>query len=230
LLKHNYKEGIQTIKALLKDSLYVKGDIDEQYLANAYFNNGQSDSAASIINKLLVQPSVANLPEMKFQLYEMLGEIAQIKNDSILASFYFKQALQQSKQHVNNLTQIGNESSQMQINDVQNLYYENMLLYKKERLRLQFIIMLAILTVIVTAIFYRSSRQKRHYEKLLYAAQKHELAIMNSHEVRNHLSNILGLLDLMDDGNEFLKTKDYLHYSAEQLDKALKNVSQKLSD
>jgi signal transduction histidine kinase len=68
----------------------------------------------------------------------------------------------------------------------------------------------------------------------LYAAQKQELATINSHEVRNHLSNILGLLDLMNDkdnkGNELLKTKDYLQYSAEQLDKALKNVSKKLSD
>jgi hypothetical protein len=234
LLKHDYKGAIHKINALLRDSLYVKGDIDEQYLANAYFSNGQIDSAAHIINNLLARPSLANPPEMKFQLYEMLGEIAQIKNDSKLAAFNFKRALEQSKQHVNNLTQVGNASSQMKINDVQSLYYENLLTYKKERLRLQFILVLAFLMVIVIAIFYRSSRQKRHYEKLLYAAQKHELATINSHEVRNHLSNILGLLDLMNDednkGNELLKTKDYLLYSAEQLDKALKNVSQKLSD
>jgi len=31
-------------------------------------------------------------------------------------------------------------------------------------------------------------------------------------------------------GADLSKTKDYLKYSAEQLDKALKNVSQKLSD
>ncbi|SDP25067.1 hypothetical protein SAMN05428975_0866 [Mucilaginibacter sp. OK268] len=234
LLKHNYKSAIQTINVLLKDSSYVKGDMDEQYLANAYFGNGQIDSAAYVVNKLLARPSLVNLPEMKFQLYEMLGEIAQIKNDNKLAADNFKLALQQSKQHINNLTQVGNVSSQMKINDVQSLYYENLLAYKKERLRLLFILMFTFLLVIVIAIFYRSNRQKRRYEKLLYAAQKQELATINSHEVRNHLSNILGLLDLMNDkdnkGNELLKTKDYLQYSAEQLDKALKNVSKKLSD
>lgn len=234
LLKHNYKSAIQAINVLLKDSLYVRGDMDEQYLANAYFGNGQIDSATYVINKLLGRPSLMNLPEMKFQLYEMLGEIAQIKNDNKLAAYNFKLALAQSKQHINNLTQVGNVLSQMKINDVQSLYYENLLIYKKERLRLLFILMIALLLVIVIAIFYRSNRQKRRYEKLLYAAQKQELANINSHEVRNHLSNILGLLDLMNDkdnkGTELLKTKDYLQYSAEQLDKALKNVSEKLSD
>ena len=234
LLKHNYKAAIQVINTLLKDSLYFKIDIDEQHLADAYFNNGQIDSARCVMNKLLTWPSLGNHPEIKFHLYEMLGEIAQLKNDSKQAAYNFKLALQQSKQNVNNLTQVGNISSQVKINDVQSLYYENMLLYKKEQLKLRFIVALAFLMVVVIAIFYRSNRQKRHYEKLLYAAQKHELATINSHEVRNHLSNILGLLDLMNDKNnkgaELLQTKNYLKYSAEQLDKALKNVSQKLSD
>lgn len=234
LLKRDYKAAIPVINALLKDSLYIKVDIDEQCLADAYFNNGQIDSARYIINELLARPLLGNHPEIKFHLYEMLGEIAQLKNDSKKAAYNFKQALQQSKQNVNNLTQVGNISSQVKINDVQGLYYENMLLYKKEQLKLRFIVALAFLIVVVIAIFYRSNRQKRHYEKLLYAAQKHELATINSHEVRNHLSNILGLLDLMNDksnkGAELLQTKNYLKYSAEQLDKALKNVSQKLSD
>ncbi|MDR6941255.1 hypothetical protein [Mucilaginibacter pocheonensis] len=234
LLKRNYKAAIPIIKALVKDSMFVKVDIDEQYLASAYFNNGQIDSARYVINGLLARPSLVNHPEIKFHLYETLGEIAQLKNDNKMAADYFKLALQQSKQNVNNLTQVGNISSQMKINDVQNLYYENMLAYKKEQLRLRFIVALAFLIVVVITLFYRNNRQKRHYEKLLYAAQKHELATINSHEVRNHLSNILGLLDLMNDDDkedsELLKTKDYLQYSAEQLDKALRNVSKKLSD
>ena len=68
---------------------------------------------------------------------------------------------------------------------------------------------------------------------MLFKAKKQELASINSHEVRNHLSNILGLLDLMKDSEtkeELLKTRKYLLYSAEELDKNLKNVSQKLSE
>lgn len=234
LLKHDYKTAIQHINSLLKDSLYIKVDIDEQYLASAYFFNRQIDSAGYVINNLLLRPTLINHPEIKFQLYEMLGEIAQIENDNKQAALNFKQALQQSKQNINNLTQVGNVASQMKIGDVQSMYYENMLAYRKDQMRLRFIVALAFLIVIVIAIFYRTTRQKRHYEKLLHMAQMHELANINSHEVRNHLSNILGLLDLMNDehhnGSELSKTRRYLQYSAEQLDKALKNVSKKLSN
>ncbi|WP_183558190.1 hypothetical protein [Mucilaginibacter sp. SP1R1] len=234
LLKHNYKAAIQAINTLQADKVYLKGDIDDQHLANAYFNIGQTDSAMSVINNLLARPSMANHPEIQFHLYDMLGEIAQLKHDNKLAAYNFKLSLEQLKQNLNNLTHVGNVSSQIKINDVQGMYYENMLIFKKEQLRLRFIVALAFLTVVVVGIFYRNNRQKRHYDKLVYAAQKHELATINSHEVRNHLSNILGLLDLMKDddtqGEELIKTKYYLLYSAQQLDKALKNVSQKLSD
>ena len=230
LLKSDYTGAIKLINELVKDSQYVKNNQEQQSLADAYFSNGQIDSAASRINALLAMPSLNNHSEIKYHLYEMLGQIAQQKNNYALAAYNFKLAIEQSRQNVNNHTQVGNLSSKIKIGEVQGIYYANLLRYQHERLILILAIVIAVLMVIVIAIFYRSNRQKRHYEKLLYAAQKHELAIMNSHEVRNHLSNILGLLDLMEDGNEFLKTKDYLQYSAEQLDKALKNVSQKLSD
>jgi uncharacterized protein YlbG (UPF0298 family) len=82
-----------------------------------------------------------------------------------------------------------------------------------------------------TGIIYRASRQKRHYGKLLYSAQKEELAFINSHEVHKHVANIQGLLELMKDeaDEEFFKLKNYLLYSVGQLDNSLKNVSRKLS-
>lgn len=234
LLKGDYAGAIKLINELLKDSRYVKNNQDLQSLADAYFGNGQIDSAASKINALLAMPALNNQAGIRYHLYEMLGQIAQQKNNYNLAAYNFKLALEQSRQNINNLTQVGNLSSKIKIDEVQGLYYVNLLKYQRERLILILVIVIAVLMVIVITILYRGNRQKRHYEKLLYASQKHELAIMNSHEVRNHLSNILGLLDLLDDeennANELLKTKDYLLYSAEQLDKALKNVSQKLSD
>lgn len=233
LLKHDYKGAIQCINKLLKDSLYIKSDLEQLHLAEAYFSNGQIDSAQYMVNVLLALPSTVNHPEIKFHLYEMLGEIAQIKKNDILAAYNFKLALEQSKQHINNLTQVGNISSKIKLDEVQGLYYANVVKYKRERLLLMFIIALVFMAVVVIAIFYRSNRQKRHYEKLLYDAQKHELAIINSHEVRNHLSNILGLMDIIKDSEtkeEMLKIHGYLQYSAEELDKNLKNVSQKLSD
>lgn len=233
LLKHDYKGAIKLINSLLKDSLYVKSDLEEQLLADAYLSNGQIDSAKYMVDKQLAQPSQINHPEIKYHLYEVLGEIAERKNDSKLAASSFKLALSQLKQNLNNLSQAGNKSSQLKVNEVQSLYYVNLLRYERERLWMIFAIVIAVLAVVVVAIFYRSSRQKRHYEQLLFAAKKQELATINSHEVRKHLSNILGLLDLVKDietKEELLKIRKHLLYSAEELDKNVKNVSEKLSE
>ncbi|WP_205411332.1 tetratricopeptide repeat protein [Mucilaginibacter pineti] len=233
LLKHDYKGAIKLINKLVKDSLYIKSDAEHLNLADAYFSNGQIDSAQYIVNVLLVQPSISNHPEIKYHLYELLGNIAQIKKDDKLAAYNFKLALEQSKQNINNLTQVGDISSKIKLDEVQDRYYMNVLKYKHERLWLIFSIVMTGCMVIIFAIFYRSNRQKSHYEKLLFESKKRELALINSHEVRNHLSNILGLLDIMrdcDTKEELLQTQAYLQYSAQELDKNLKNVSRKLSD
>ncbi len=231
LLKNDYAGAIKLINGLIKDSLYVKNDQEQRSLADAYFNNGQIDSAVSKINALLTMPSLNNSSEVKYHLYEMLGQIAQQKNNYNLATYNFKLALEQSRQNINNLTQVGNLSSKIKIDDVQGLYYANLLRYQRERLILILVIVIAVLMVVVIAILYRSNRQKRHYEKLLHTAQKQELAFINSHEIRKHVANIMGLLDLMKDVTdaEFLKSKKYLLYSTEQLDAAIRDVSQKLS-
>ncbi|WP_184541802.1 hypothetical protein [Mucilaginibacter sp. FT3.2] len=233
LLNRDYKAAIKLINTLLNDSAYIKSDLEEQLLADAYFSNGQIDSAKYMVDKQLAQPSQINHPEIKYHLYELLGKIAQAKNNDKLAAYNFDLALGQLKQSVNNLSQVGDKSSQLKINEVQSLYYVNLLRYKRERLWMIFAILLAVLAATIVAIFYRSSRQKRHYEQLLFAAKKRELASINSHEVRNHLSNILGLLDLakdMETKEELLKIREHLLYSAEELDKNLKSVSDKLSE
>ena len=232
ILQHRYTEAISAINTLLTDKKYVKTDFDLMQLAVAYIKTGQADPAKSIVAQLVKEQEKQNHPGIKYRLYEMLGQIAQIKNDPGLAAHNFELALQQSKQNLDDVTQVGNVSAQVKVKDVQGLYYKNLLAFKREQLWLRFIIVLAVLTVIVIGIFYRTTRQKRHYEKLLYSAQKQELAFINSHEVRKHVANIMGLLDLMKDitDAEFLRSKKYLLYSTEQLDIALRNVSQKLSD
>ncbi|MDN3579932.1 hypothetical protein [Mucilaginibacter flavus] len=233
LLKHDYKGAIDEINALFKDKQYVKSELEEQLLARAYLSDGEVDSAKVWVDRQLDQQSKVNHPEIKYQLYEMLAQIAEHKNDDKLATNNYKMALGELKQNIANLSQVGDKSSQIKINEVQNLYYVNLLKYQRERLWMLFAIALAVIAVIIVAIFYRSSRQKRHYEQLLFAAKKQELATINSHEVRNHLSNILGLLDLSKDvetKEELLKIQRFLQHSAEELDKNLKNVSEKLSE
>jgi len=91
-----------------------------------------------------------------------------------------------------------------------------------------------LLTIAIITISYRSARQRRRYQKLLFTSQKEELAFINSHEVRKHLSNILGIIDVMrhseDKSKEYHQVEDHLFESAKKMDEAIKNISSKLDD
>jgi hypothetical protein len=234
LLARNYKKAKELITAMQHNKQYVKSELDEQHLADAYFLNGDADSARSIINKLLADPLEANHPEIQYHLYEMLANIAEKEGDKHLAAKNYGLSLKQSEENVKRLTKIGNISSQMKIDEIESSYIKRAETYKRERLVLIFILIIAALSILTFAMFYRNAKQKRHYEKLLYTNKKNELSFINSHEVRKHLTNILGIIDIVksseDQQKEYLYAQEHLYYSAEQLDKSIKNIAEKLND
>jgi len=234
LLKHNYKSAIDNILMLQKDKAYKFESLDWQNLAIAYYNDNMLDSAKKIIEKVLVDKAQNNHPEIKYNLYELLGEIAIKQNDQKQAAMNFNMALQQSKDNTNRLIQVGDVALRMKLDDVENTYNQHVEVYKSERLWLIMIVIVALLTIAFIALFYRNIKQKRHYEKLLFAAQKEEISFINSHNIRKHLSNILGIIDVInhseDKGREYLEAENYLNYSAKKLDEAIKNISEKLED
>ena len=89
-----------------------------------------------------------------------------------------------------------------------------------------------LLSTVIAVLLYRQTRQKRRYEQLLYARQKEELSFIHSHEVRRHLSNILGIIRMIghaDDRHaEYIEAEEHLLHAAEDLDLAIRNVSDKL--
>lgn len=234
LLHHNYKNAIKRINILVKDTLYKFDNRDKQNLADAYYNAGNADSAKYIINQLLTDPAENNHPEIKYHLYEVLGQIAIKKNNFKEAAGNFKIALLQSKDQINRLTQVGNISSEIKIDEMKGSYVEQQETYKRERLGLISLSIAAALTVIIIAMFYWVAKQKRYYERVLFAAKKEELAFINSHEVRKHLSNILGIIDMIKHSEnkemDYLQAEDHLFRAAENLDKAIKSISEKLND
>jgi len=234
ILQYDFKNAINLIKKLQKDTLYKYNDQDQQNLADAYFNGGQPDSAITIINELLEQPLEINHPEIKYHLYKVLGQIAEAKNDHKTAAYNFKLSLEQAENVVNRLTQVGNISSQIMIDEIEGSYIQKDESYKRERIWLMFAVLAAVFIIVLIAMFYRSAKQKRHYEKLLFAAQKKELAFINSHEVRKHLSNIMGIIDVIKASDnrqkEYELFEDHLFCSATSMDKAIKSISAKLDD
>jgi signal transduction histidine kinase len=132
------------------------------------------------------------------------------------------------------LNQVGNISSLIKADEIEGYYSQKNETYRTERAWLIVIIIFALLIILIIAMFYRTIKQKRHYEKLLFANTKEELAFLNSHDVRKYLTNILGLIEVIklseNKEKEYLLAEDYLFTSAEQLDEAIKNISQKLDD
>jgi hypothetical protein len=234
LLDHNYKDAIQLINSMQGGSnLYLYSELDKQHLAYAYYMNGQTDSAKLVIDELLKKPLESDNPEIKSNLYEMLAEIAQKNNDYKGAAYNNQLALKQSQEYISRLTHINNMAAQMTMDEMENSYIKQTNGYKEEQLILVFILIIAAFSIIMIYMFYRNAKQKRHYEKLLYLSEKNELSFINSHEVRKHLSNILGMIDVIHQSDrkekEFLESQEYLYYSAEKLDEAIKNIAEKLN-
>jgi hypothetical protein len=234
LLQHNYKAAINSIIALKSDSLYTFDDTDRQNLADAYYNANMPDSAKHIINGLLADDAQNNHPEVKLHLYKVLGNIALKQNDNKQAAYNFNMALQQSEDQINRLTQVGSVSSLIRMDELQGSYIHKEETLVRQRLYLIFIIIVSALAIAIGAMFYRNIKQKRYYEKLLFDTQKKELAFINSHEVRRHLSNILGIIDMIKHSEnkpkEYLQAEEHLLAAAKNLDKAIQNISNKLDN
>ena len=233
LLKRNYPEAIRQISALKVNPKYVYSELENLHLADAYFSNGQLDSARKVVNELLAITE-ANHPETKFHLYELLARIAQKEGNTKEATLNFEKALQQSQENIQRITQVGSISTQIRMDESESSYNQKAEVFKRERLWLIFIVIVAALIIIAIALIYRAVKQKRHYEKLLFASKREELAFINSHEVRKHLTNILGIVDILKNSEnkqeDYAQMETYLQQSADELDKAIKSISEKLNE
>jgi len=232
LLKHDYKNAINHITTLRKDPLFTFDNTDRQNLADAYYNAGELDSAKYITTQLLTEPEQNNHPEIKAHLYKVLGAIAAEQNDVATAATDFKLALQQSENHTSQLTEVGDISSQIKVDGIERAYIQREEVFKREKIWLIFTVVVALLTITIAFVLYRNIKQKRYYERLLFSAKKEELSFINSHEVRKHLSNILGIVEVMKHSKtkdkEYLEAEDHLLSAAEGLDAAIRNISEKL--
>jgi hypothetical protein len=232
LLSGDYANTIGEISNLRKDSLYKYNDVDRQNLADAWFNEGNLDSSKYVLQQLLAEKAQVNHPEIKSHLYEVLGEIAVKQNNQQQAAANFKLALDQAKENVSRLVLVGDISSKMKMDEMESYYAQQEEINRSQSLWLKLLVVVAILVIAVIGMFYRNTKQKRHYEKLLFEAKREELAYINSHDIRRHLTNILGIIDIVQHSEhkekEYLQAEEYLFRSAEELDKAIKNISEKL--
>lgn len=234
LLQKNYSGAITAILQLKNDRKFDFNDNDKQNLADAYFSEGRIDSAKSITRALLGDATLNNHPEIKYHLYQMLGSIAAQEDSTAEAAVDFKNALRQAENNMNRLARVGDVSSQIKADDMRYSYIKQEEWLKRERIILIFLVVVAILVTGIFIMVYRTLRQKRYYEKLLFTAQKEELAFINSHEIRRHLSNILGIIELIRHSEnapkEYEHTEQHLFDEVKKLDDAIRTISEKLNN
>ncbi|MCD8739871.1 hypothetical protein LT679_04600 [Mucilaginibacter roseus] len=233
IAKGRHLEAINQINRLRSDEKYPFSDEDLVYLADTYYKAGMNDSAKLTVNYIVKASAHNDSPFLKFHLYNMLGEIDLKNGDSVDASKKFSTALANLQLHTTRMVQVANISSEMKIDQIAGDFIRKEEAYKRQRLILIFIIVVSVLLIAITIIFYRGIKQKHYYEQLLYKAKHQELAFINSHEVRRHLSNILGLVSLVKDKNmgddqEKNHIIQSLDHSATSLDTAIKTISKKL--
>jgi DNA uptake protein ComE-like DNA-binding protein len=89
--------------------------------------------------------------------------------------------------------------------------------------------------MIILALFllYRTVLANKRFNKLAYDKLNNELSFINSHEVRKHLSNILGIITVVQMSDDkcasYLETEGALLQSAQELDTSIKSIAGKLS-
>ncbi|MBS1527829.1 MAG: hypothetical protein JST19_19450 [Bacteroidetes bacterium] len=232
LLQHKYSQVINTIINLRKDTLYLYGATDENCLADAYFRTGMLDSAKAVVERLITNANGQNHAEFNMDLYRLLGDIEIGRNRDKEAAIDYKIALSHSIEQLKKLVSVGSVSSQIRIDQVQNSYLIRTETLKRQRLWLIFVIVIAVLLIAIGALLFYYFQRKRYYEKLLFKAKKDEIAFINSHEVRRHASNIMGIMQVINQGDKyenFVQSEKYLLSELTSLDEAIKNISSKLN-
>lgn len=233
LLQKQYPKVINIIKALKNDSLYQFKTVDKQCLADAYFQAGQLDSAKSTITGLINDTAEQKHAERNLRFYKLLGDIENKRGDYKGAAAAYNTAFSHTWEQLKRIINVGSISSQIRIDEVQSSYALRTETYKRERLWLIFLITASTLFIIIGALLYYNIHRKKYYEKLLFESQRNEIAFINSHEVRRHASNLMGIMHVINQGDHkyenFVEVEQHLVDELNSLDGAIRNISNKLS-
>ncbi|WP_256538915.1 hypothetical protein [Mucilaginibacter aquariorum] len=167
-------------------------------------------------------------------MYETLARVAIKSQEKDLAIQRLNEALQISKRQVMRLADVDTIAAQIRLDEMQSGYLLKEERFKREKLWLIFSLVLAALISITGGILYRSIRQKRRLEQILFESQKSELSYFNSHHLRRHVANILGIVDMIRHSalpyETYAEAEPHLFRATEDLDQSIREITAKLGD
>jgi tetratricopeptide (TPR) repeat protein len=231
MLDGKYTESIQLIKSVVAQQR-TDQIFDSWNLANVYYSLNNFEAARNTLEQIIRQNKYTS-SQMKFNVLRLLAQIAAEKNDIVTANLLNKQAMLERDSYVKQLIQAGDIAEQLRLEEMETSYHDRTLLIERQRDLLFIAIAFVVLLLVIIALLYRNVKQKNIYEKLLNDAHNMELSAINSHQVRRHLANILGICHYLEDtegvGEEVRTFHKHLLNSAIELDESLRVVEEKLN-
>lgn len=204
------------------------------HLARAYLLFNKTPQAKELIFKLLSSPNLKDPGYTRSILYDLLGDAYQKEKNFELSSRYYEKGMDQSLLNSENMMKTGSILTFLKYDEIKNKY-----VLAEENLKVRknyFILLTVVAAMIIIALFllYRSARMKKKYNELMYNKLNKEISFMNSHEVRRYLSNIQGIIMVIqmseDKKTTYTELEEALFDSAENLDNSIKSIVNKLHD
>ncbi|MDQ8005486.1 MAG: tetratricopeptide repeat protein [Pedobacter sp.] len=203
------------------------------HYAQALVKFNEIARAKKFILVMLNTGDLKNLTLLSSKLYKMLSDIYLKEGDFKSASLYYQKNAEKVSLYAEKQLKSGNMSALLKYHEIKNRYasVEKDLKVKKNYLWLS--ITLGAMIILALFLLYRTVLATKRFNKLAYDKLNNELSMINSHETRKHLSNILGILNVIklsdDKCSSYLETETALFNSAIDLDTSIKSIAGKLS-
>lgn len=161
ILNKDNQQALKYILALKADTAYNFNEVDKLNLANTYIQAGKPDSAAILARALLNDKTKDYRPETKYQLYEILGKVAESKHQPDVAAYNYKMALQTSADQISKMARVSDISSQIKVDEMESAYMQREEIFLKERLWFGFFGVVAILIICTIVPYYKKEKTVR---------------------------------------------------------------------
>nr|WP_183558358.1 hypothetical protein [Mucilaginibacter sp. SP1R1]MBB6148289.1 hypothetical protein [Mucilaginibacter sp. SP1R1] len=203
-------------------------------LAKTYYEFDQTANAKKIAFKMLATGDLRNHKYLCSKLYKLLGDIYHKENNPELSSLYYKKSIEQTSLHIEKQLNSENMLVSLKYYDLKDKY---LIAEKDLKVRKKYLVLLSVIApmiIIILFLLYKSLQIRKKFNELRFNKLNEEISMMNSHEVRRYLANILGIITIIQiSENKFEAYQEVeraLCDSAENLDTSIKSIADKLND
>lgn len=233
LLLDKNPEAIEEIRKVINSPKDDDELMSGYHYAKALVTFNEIPRAKKFILVMLGTGDLKNLPLLSSKLYKMLSDIYLNEGDYKSATLYYQKNAEKVSLYAEKQLKTDNITAIVKYHEIKDRYasVEKDLKVKKNYLWLS--ITIGAMIILALFLLYRTVLANKRFNKLAYDKLNNELSFINSHEVRKHLSNILGIITVVQMSDDkcasYLETEGALLQSAQELDTSIKSIAGKLS-